>query len=52
MHQLSNNLEVTNIKSGTHIVFVCEHDRQLIATAGICRKPIWKLEKVQQKILN
>ena len=24
-----------NIKSGTHIAFVCEYDRQLIATVGI-----------------
>lgn len=24
-----------NIKSGTHIAYVCEHDGQLIATAGI-----------------
>ena len=24
-----------NMKNGTHIVFVCEHDGQLIATAGI-----------------
>ena len=24
-----------NIKSGTHIAFVCEHDRQIIATVGV-----------------
>ena len=24
-----------NIKKGTHIAFACEHDRQMIATAGI-----------------
>ena len=33
-----------NIKSGTHVAFVCEHDGQLIATVGIslfelCRQP-------------
>ena len=24
-----------NIENGTHIAFACEHDRQMIATAGI-----------------